>query len=63
MTYVHRLLTLAHHLSRAFSAALAVQPRPVQFNLCIWGAANVWEWGSRVVRSVRLLIPRVFAEW
>ena len=34
------------------SAALAAQPHPVQFNLCIWGAANVWQWGSRVVGGV-----------
>ena len=31
-------------------AALAAVSRPFQFNLCIWGAANVWEWGAKVVR-------------
>ncbi|KIP11591.1 glycoside hydrolase family 27 protein [Phlebiopsis gigantea 11061_1 CR5-6] len=33
---------------RQMTAALAAQPNPIQFNLCIWGAANVWEWGARV---------------
>ena len=25
--------------------------RPFQFNLCIWGNANVWDWGARVVSA------------
>lgn len=39
---------------RQMTAALAAQPRPVQFSLCIWGAANVWQWGSRVGHSWRM---------
>ena len=35
----------------SFSGALADQTRPVQFELCIWGQAEVWTWGARVVRS------------
>lgn len=33
------------------SAALAAQSRPIQYNICIWGNANVWDWGGRVVSS------------
>lgn len=33
------------------SAALVAQSRPIQYNLCIWGNANVWDWGGRVVSS------------
>ncbi|KAI0785672.1 glycoside hydrolase superfamily [Abortiporus biennis] len=39
---------------RQMTAALAAQSRPVQFNLCIWGAANVWDWGARVGHSWRM---------
>ncbi|GJE96637.1 glycoside hydrolase family 27 protein [Phanerochaete sordida] len=39
---------------RQMTAALAAQSRPVQFSLCIWGAANVWQWGSRVGHSWRM---------
>ncbi|KAG6850968.1 hypothetical protein H0H93_005837 [Arthromyces matolae] len=35
-------------------AALAAQPRPIQFEICDWGAENVWEWGARVGHSWRL---------
>ncbi|KAJ7901783.1 glycoside hydrolase [Mycena olivaceomarginata] len=34
---------------RQMTAALAAQARPVQFNLCLWGNYNVWDWGTRVV--------------
>lgn len=39
---------------RQMTAALAAQSRPVQFNLCIWGTANVWDWGARVGHSWRM---------
>ncbi|EKM54559.1 glycoside hydrolase family 27 protein [Phanerochaete carnosa HHB-10118-sp] len=39
---------------RQMTAALAAQSRPVQFSLCIWGDANVWQWGSRVGHSWRM---------
>ncbi|KAJ7935892.1 glycoside hydrolase [Mycena leptocephala] len=39
---------------RQMTAALAAQPRPVQFNLCLWGNYNVWNWGARVGHSWRL---------
>ncbi|KAJ7188320.1 glycoside hydrolase [Mycena filopes] len=39
---------------RQMTAALAGQSRPVQFNLCLWGNYNVWDWGSRVGHSWRL---------
>jgi alpha-galactosidase len=32
------------------AGALASQTRPIQFELCIWGQAQVWTWGARVVR-------------
>ncbi|KAG6896797.1 hypothetical protein C0992_005947 [Termitomyces sp. T32_za158] len=35
-------------------AALAVQPRPIQFEICDWGTANVWEWGAKVGHSWRM---------
>lgn len=38
------------------TAALDAQPFPVQFSLCIWGDAFVWEWGARVVHIQQLLI-------
>jgi hypothetical protein len=37
-------------LTCSFSGALALQARPIQFDLCIWGQAEVWTWGARVVR-------------
>ncbi|KAK7676862.1 hypothetical protein QCA50_020198 [Cerrena zonata] len=39
---------------RRMTVALDAQPRPVQFNLCIWGTANVWDWGARVGHSWRM---------
>ncbi|EMD37848.1 glycoside hydrolase family 27 protein [Gelatoporia subvermispora B] len=39
---------------RQMGAALAVQSNPMQFNLCIWGNANVWQWGARVGHSWRM---------
>ncbi|KAJ7660341.1 glycoside hydrolase, partial [Mycena polygramma] len=39
---------------RQMTAALAAQARPVQFNLCLWGNYDVWDWGSRVGHSWRL---------
>ncbi|KAG5639124.1 hypothetical protein H0H81_006713 [Sphagnurus paluster] len=40
---------------RQMGAALAAQPRAIQYSLCIWGQANVWDWGARVVCPVPLL--------
>ncbi|KAJ6499346.1 glycoside hydrolase [Mycena sanguinolenta] len=39
---------------RQMTAALAAQPQPVHFSLCLWGNYNVWNWGSRVGHSWRL---------
>ncbi|TDL18476.1 glycoside hydrolase [Rickenella mellea] len=39
---------------RQMTAALDQQSRPIQFNLCIWGQANVWEWGAKVGHSWRM---------
>ncbi|KAI0355718.1 glycoside hydrolase [Trametes cingulata] len=39
---------------RQMTAALNETGRPFQFNLCIWGAANVWDWGARVGHSWRM---------
>ncbi|KAH7916572.1 glycoside hydrolase [Hygrophoropsis aurantiaca] len=39
---------------RHMAGALAAQSRPVQFSLCIWGYADVWEWGARVGHSWRI---------
>jgi len=39
---------------RQMTAALAAQARPVQFNLCLWGNYDVWEWGARAGHSWRL---------
>ncbi|OCH95116.1 glycoside hydrolase [Obba rivulosa] len=39
---------------RQMGAALAAQSNPIQFNLCIWGDANVWQWGARVGHSWRM---------
>lgn len=39
---------------RQMGSALAAQPRPVQFNLCIWGNADVFDWGARVGHSWRI---------
>ncbi|KAJ7703242.1 glycoside hydrolase superfamily [Mycena rosella] len=39
---------------RQMTAALAAQARPVQFNLCLWGNYDVWDWGARVGHSWRL---------
>jgi hypothetical protein len=34
------------------SAAIAKNDPPMQFNLCIWGDAEVWTWGARVVCGI-----------
>ncbi|THH15641.1 hypothetical protein EW146_g4866 [Bondarzewia mesenterica] len=39
---------------RQMAAALSTSSNPVQFDLCIWGNANVWEWGARVGHSWRM---------
>jgi alpha-galactosidase len=39
---------------RQMTAALAKVPRTMQFELCIWGTANVWDWGARVGHSWRI---------
>ncbi|KAJ8694707.1 hypothetical protein PTI98_007359 [Pleurotus ostreatus] len=45
---------------RQMTAALVTQTRPIQFSLCIWGTANVWDWGARVVR---LFYISVYPTW
>ncbi|KAF4593399.1 hypothetical protein EYR38_009113, partial [Pleurotus pulmonarius] len=35
-------------------AALANQPNPIQYALCNWGNANIWDWGARVGHSWRM---------
>ncbi|KAF9241594.1 glycoside hydrolase [Melanogaster broomeanus] len=47
---------------RQMTAALDAQKTPIEFNLCIWGRANVWEWGSRVGHSWRVT-PDITAAW
>jgi len=39
---------------RRMSDALATVSRPIEFNLCIWGQANVWTWGATVGESWRM---------
>ncbi|TFY81345.1 hypothetical protein EWM64_g2667, partial [Hericium alpestre] len=39
---------------REMGGAIVTSSRPVQFDLCIWGDANVWEWGARVGHSWRM---------
>ncbi|RDX42066.1 glycoside hydrolase [Lentinus brumalis] len=39
---------------RQMTAALNATGRPFHFNLCIWGNANVWDWGARVGHSWRM---------
>ncbi|KIJ52351.1 glycoside hydrolase family 27 protein [Sphaerobolus stellatus SS14] len=39
---------------RRMTAALDSVSRPIQYDLCIWGDANVWTWGSRVGHSWRM---------
>ncbi|TDL16123.1 glycoside hydrolase [Rickenella mellea] len=39
---------------RQMTAALANQSRPIQYDLCIWGDARVWEWGAKVGHSWRI---------
>ncbi|KAF5370766.1 hypothetical protein D9758_001833 [Tetrapyrgos nigripes] len=39
---------------RQMTAALAKQTQPIQLDICIWGQANVWEWGARVGHSWRI---------
>ncbi|GLB37677.1 putative melibiase [Lyophyllum shimeji] len=39
---------------RQMGDALAAQSRPIQYEICIWGQANVWTWGARVGHSWRM---------
>ncbi|KAJ8486911.1 hypothetical protein ONZ45_g14505 [Pleurotus djamor] len=39
---------------RRMTDALSKQSRPIQYDLCIWGDANVWDWGARVGHSWRM---------
>ncbi|KAI5124617.1 hypothetical protein M0805_004227 [Coniferiporia weirii] len=39
---------------RQMAGALAGASRPIQFELCEWGTANVWDWGARVGHSWRM---------
>ncbi|KAI0690524.1 glycoside hydrolase superfamily [Cytidiella melzeri] len=39
---------------RQMGAALAGQTQPIQFSVCIWGNADVFEWGARVGHSWRI---------
>ncbi|CAG7851681.1 Probable alpha-galactosidase B; AltName: Full=Melibiase B; Flags: Precursor [Serendipita indica DSM 11827] len=39
---------------RQMGTALAAQSRPIQYSLCIWGAAQVWTWGASVGQSWRI---------
>ena len=53
MTYVQSILQsirLVLILTARSSAAMNETGRPFHFSLCIWGNANVWDWGARVVR-------------
>ncbi|EJF65552.1 glycoside hydrolase [Dichomitus squalens LYAD-421 SS1] len=47
---------------RQMTAALNQTGKPVHFSLCIWGDANVWEWGDRVGHSWRMT-GDVSASW
>ncbi|KLO14275.1 glycoside hydrolase [Schizopora paradoxa] len=40
---------------QAMSEQLIIQPRPIEYSLCIWGEAKVWQWGARVGHSWRIL--------
>ncbi|KAF9464940.1 glycoside hydrolase [Collybia nuda] len=39
---------------RQMTAALVAQPQPIQYSICIWGNAHVWDWGGRVGHSWRM---------
>ncbi|KAF9050304.1 glycoside hydrolase superfamily [Panaeolus papilionaceus] len=39
---------------RLMTDALASVPRTMQYSLCIWGQAHVWDWGGRVGHSWRM---------
>jgi len=40
---------------RQMAGALATQTtHPIEFSMCIWGTAHVWEWGARVGHSWRM---------
>jgi len=45
----HSFDTRQYQLKNGYSAALAHVSRPIQLDICIWGQANVWTWGARVV--------------
>jgi len=38
-----------YQLKSGYSGALAHVSRPIQLDICIWGLADVWTWGARVV--------------
>jgi len=38
-----------YQLKSGYSGALAQVSRPIQLDICIWGQADVWTWGARVV--------------
>lgn len=59
MTYVHVYLFRWVFLNYELSAALVAQPRPIQYSICIWGNAHVWDWGGRVVTPNVTLIVRL----
>ncbi|KAF5322055.1 hypothetical protein D9619_001326 [Psilocybe cf. subviscida] len=39
---------------RQMTNALSKVSHPIHFSLCIWGTANVWDWGARVGHSWRM---------
>ena len=42
-------LNASAKMYKLYRDALAKQAHPIQYSLCIWGRANVWLWGPRVV--------------
>ena len=46
--YLESRLTSVPHVS----AAIAKNDPPMQFSICIWGVAEVWTWGARVVCGI-----------
>lgn len=39
---------------RLMGHALAQQPHPIQYSLCLWGNYDVWTWGAKVGHSWRM---------
>ncbi len=52
---------MSAHAHTTLRLALDATGRPFHFNLCIWGNANVWDWGARVVRPISLVVRGVYA--